>query len=109
MIRNVVFVVDNLSLPRCIKRIKAFYDMGLTVKVYGYNREEKLDNQLPPEIKPIMMGGLNDGRKYVSRAFKIRRDIRKIIKENKSDNSVFYSFGFGILFKFIPCRNIRKG
>jgi glycosyltransferase involved in cell wall biosynthesis len=102
MIRNVVFVVDNLSLPRCIKRIKAFYDKGLTVKVYGYNREEKLDNQLPPEIKPIMMGGLKDGRKYVSRAFKIRRDIRKIIKENKSDNSVFYSFGFvsSLFFSF---------
>ena len=93
MISNVIFVVDNLSIPRCIKRIKAFYDEGISVIVYGYDRGKNLNNQFPQEIRPIILGSVLDGKGYVSRFFNVRRDIKRIIEENKHGNNVFYSFG----------------
>lgn len=91
---NVIFVVDNLSSPRCIKRIKAFYDEGFSVKVYGYDRGKNLNNQLPQQIEPIVLGKITNGKGYLLRAFNMRRDIKRIIKENINTNSMYYSFGF---------------
>lgn len=110
MISNVIFVVDNLSIPRCIKRIKAFYDEGISVIVYGYDRGKNLNNQFPQEIRPIILGSVLDGKGYVSRFFNVRRDIKRIIEENKHGNNVFYSFGFvsSLLFSLTKERFIYE-
>ena len=91
---KIVFVVDNLSIPRCIKRINAFVEAGFQVKVYGYDRGKNLNNQLPQEIQPTILGIMADGKGYFSRLSTIRKDIKRVVDENKDKNTVFYSFGF---------------
>ncbi len=92
--KNVVFIVDNLSLPRCIKRINAFIEQGMKVKVYGYDRGSSHGNQFPPEIPVVILRHLNDGRDYFSKLKAIRHDVKKVLSENSDDNSVIYAFGF---------------
>ena len=44
--KNIIFIVQQISQPRCIKRIKNFIDAGYKVRVFGFNNglyQENLD------------------------------------------------------------------
>ena len=91
---RVVFIVDNLSLPRCIKRITAFIEHGVNVKVYGYDRGRSHCNQFPFDVHVVILRQLTDGKDYFSKLKSIKDDVRRVVIENSDDDSIFYSFGF---------------
>lgn len=104
--KTIVFIVQQLSQPRCIKRISTIQDAGFPIKVYGF------DNGLYSEnIKnlPFKATKVITRNKEANKLEKIRffhSSIKQIIKENKS-NSIFYFFGFEIacIAYLSGCRN----
>lgn len=102
---SVVFIVQQLSQPRCIKRISAIQKAGIPIKVYGFDNglyNSNLD-KLPFSITAIIKRD-----KTVSRLKKIIffiRTVKRIMNEN-SQNDLFYLFGFeiGIISYFLKCK-----
>lgn len=92
---TIVFIAFQLSQPRCIKRIKAIYDAGFDVKVYGFDSgvyNESLKH-LPFPVVRIIKRDKTAGRS--KKIYSLSAQIRQIVLENKKD-SLFYLFGYEI-------------
>lgn len=92
--KKIVFIVDSLSQPRCIKRILSFANNGYECCVYGYDRSRYSCNVFPPCIKVTVLGEMRDGTDYLKKFIQLMKDIKRIIHENKKDSPIYYSFGF---------------
>jgi succinoglycan biosynthesis protein ExoL len=102
---EIVFIVQSITQPRCIKRIEAFINAGYNVKVYGFQTglySENLENVSFP-IEKIITRNKKDSR--LKKIFFFYNQIRKILKKNRK--SVFYFFGFeiGAIANIIGCPN----
>jgi len=92
---TIVFIALQLSQPRCIKRIKAFYDAGFQIKVYGFDSglyNESLKS-LPFPVERIIRRDKNQGKLKKIESF--ITPIKQILRENKGD-CLFYLFGYEI-------------
>ncbi len=94
MSNKVVFVVDSLSQPRCIKRILSFANAGYECEVFGYDRNKYNCNTLPDSIKVTVLGEMHDGKDYYKKIAVLRKDIQKIINSQQGQDPLYYSFGF---------------
>lgn len=92
--RKIIFVVDSLSQPRCIKRILSFVHAGYECEVYGYDRNKYNCNSLPKDIPVTVLGEMHDGVDYFKKLKMLRQDIRGIVIKHKNESPVYYSFGF---------------
>ena len=92
---NIVFIALQLSQPRCIKRIKAIYDSGFQIKVYGFDSGLYNDslNSLPFPVERIIKRDKNKSK--LMKIWSFISPIRQILHENKKE-SLFYLFGFEI-------------
>lgn len=103
--KTCVFIVPQLSQPRCIKRIKSIYDAGIPIKVYGFDRGLYSENiaNIPFPVERIIV---YPGKNKFSRLFFIIKTIRNIIRTNKKD-SVFYLFSFEVAYyaTMMGCKN----
>ena len=91
----IVFIALQLSQPRCIKRIKALYEAGFQIKVYGFDSglyNESLES-LPFPVERIIKRDKNQNKLKKIKSF--ITPIRQILRENKGD-SLFYLFGYEI-------------
>lgn len=95
---KIVFFLTSLSQPRCLKRIKALYEAGYEVEVYGYCRGFYDINTLPSIIKVQNWGIIDSGSKYIDRFFKNRRNIKQAIEKQYKENILYYAFGFDLAF-----------
>lgn len=98
----IVFIVQQLSQPRCIKRIKTFYDAGFPIKVYGFETGVYSDNikNIDFPIERLIKRSRYDSKRKKVMLFV--KTIKQIVKENNK-NDVFYCFGFdfGLLMRFL--------
>ncbi|MCH4896290.1 glycosyltransferase [Marinilabiliaceae bacterium JC040] len=88
MKKKIVFIVGALTLPRCIRRIEAFYEAGYDIKVYGYSRGVNMLNEYDSNIPIENLGKLKNGSGYVSKVYNLYKDVNYIIKNNKG--ALFY-------------------
>ncbi|RGN33239.1 glycosyltransferase [Bacteroides oleiciplenus] len=95
---KIVFFLASLSQPRCLKRIKALYEAGCEVEVYGYSRGFYDINTLPSTIQVHNWGIVESGNKYIDRFFKNRRNIKQAIEKQDRENILYYAFGFDLAF-----------
>lgn len=99
---NIVFIVQQLSQPRCIKRIKTFHDAGFPIKVYGFDSGAYSDNikNIDFPVERIIKRSRYDSKK--NKVLLFIRTIKQIVQENDK-NDVFYCFGFdfGLLMRFL--------
>ena len=100
--RNVVFIVQQLSQPRCVKRIEEFNDFGFRKRVFGF------DNGL-------YSGNLENLNYHIEKIWKIKREysqLRKFreyfkfiqfVKKEVKKEDIIYAFGFelGLLISFL--------
>ena len=85
---EVVFIVQSITQPRCIKRIEAFIHAGYKVKVYGFQTglyTENLDNVTFP-IEKIITRDKKDSR--LKKVLFFLSQIRQRINQNKK--SLFF-------------------
>lgn len=106
MKNDIVFIALQLSQPRCIKRIKAIYDAGFQIKVYGFDSglyNESLKS-LPFPVERIIRRDKNQGKlkKIVSFVY----SLKQILRDNKGSN-LFYLFGYEIasLVYLLGCKH----
>jgi glycosyltransferase involved in cell wall biosynthesis len=102
---EIVFIVQSITQPRCIKRIEAFINAGYKVKVYGFQTglfTENLTTVTFP-IEKIISRDKKDSR--LKKVFFFCNQIREILKQNKK--CVFYFFGFeiGAIAYLLGCSN----
>lgn len=105
--KRIIFIVPQLSQPRCIKRIQSFQEHGYTSKVYGF--DNGLYNvslqQLPFPVTEVIKRD-----KTANRLQKIGffvSTIKRILLSNKSEDNIFYLFGFevGSIAYLLGCKN----
>lgn len=104
MQKKIIFILESISQPRCIKRVKSFLSAGYDVEIYGYNRDVYNMNLDNLEIGVEILGELSDGRNYLTKILKFREDVKTIIQKNPND-ALYYSFGFGISFFMMKYRS----
>ncbi len=104
--KQIVFIVQQLSQPRCIKRIDTIQTAGFPIKVYGFDNGLYSDNlkNLPFRIHEIIKRDKTKGR--FSKILFFYSTIKRIIHENSHD-SIFYLFGFeiGCIAHLLGCKN----
>lgn len=92
---NIIFIALQLSQPRCIKRIKAVYDAGFNIKVYGFDSglyNESLKT-LPFPVERIIRRDKN--QRKLGKIIFIGSCIKQIICDN-SKKDLYYLFGYEI-------------
>lgn len=101
--KTVVFIVGQLSQPRCIKRIESVQKAGIPIKVYGYNNGLYEENLKKNSFVPT--GYLENKGNIFMRRMSPYLQIRKIFKENS--HSVFYVFGYHLadILYTVGCRS----
>lgn len=101
--KTIVFIVGQLSQPRCIKRIESVQKAGIPFKVYGYNNGLYEENLKKANFLPT--GYLINKGNVFMRRLSPYLQIRKIYKENK--HSIFYVFGYNLadILYTVGCRN----
>lgn len=104
--KTIVFIVHQLSQPRCIKRISTIQDAGFPIKVYGFLTEAYTENlkNIPFKIHETIKRDKSANK--INKILSFRATIKRILKENKHD-CIFYFFGFEIaaIAYFLGCRN----
>lgn len=102
---RIIFIVDMLSQPRCIKRVTAIAKAGFDCSVYGYDRGAYSVNTYPDNIQVHTLGTLPSGSGNFYKLYKNIKDINRIVKENGRNNVLYYSFGilasFGLYLKHV--------
>ena len=102
---RIVFIVLQLSQPRCIKRITSFLKDNWIVKVYGYRNgfyEENIQS-LPFTINDTFYINPNQKNKII-RKYKSYQFLKDIILKENGNETIFYLMGahigiFGSFFK----------
>lgn len=99
---TIVFIVDNIALPRCIKRVIAFYNSGYKCIVFGYSRKGGYINNLPEAIQFESLGVLPEGGGYFNKISRVHSDVKSIVNKYKGECRYFYTFGFvaGLMISF---------
>lgn len=102
---KIVFIVQQLSQPRCVKRINTIWESGHNVKVYGYDNDMYSDNlkNYPFPIERIIKRRKEDSK--LKKIWFFIKNVRDIIKEN--EGAVFYLFGFelGTIGRLFGCKH----
>lgn len=92
---KVIFLVQHLAQPRCIKRILSVKDAGFEVEVHGFDRGNYSGNirQLTEhgiEIKTLIQSKeLSKTKKLLAYASMVKKVARK-----KAKGDIIYAFGF---------------
>lgn len=102
---EIVFILNGISQPRCLKRIKEFIDNGYQIKVYGFDRHDGVKNN--PGF-PIEIIGEMQNRVYSHRFKTMWRGLRHVFKSTDKNNSVYYLFGLdNVLFSKLLCPRMK--
>lgn len=91
---RIVFFLQSLSQPRCIKRVLALHEAGHSVEVFGYSRGFYDVNTFPNDIIVVDWGKIASGSHYLIRFIKLIRNVKRVLHNNKTTDVLYYAFGF---------------
>lgn len=93
---KIVFLLESISQPRCIKRVNSFISKGYDVDIYGIDRGKYNENANIQGKKIHVIGKQIDGRKHINKFFSNQTELKRIVKDYNPHNTIFYSFGFAL-------------
>lgn len=97
--RKIFFIIPQLSQPRCIKRVNAFYNNGFDVEVYGFENGlySKNTRLYPCEIHRYTVNGRIPKNKAIRQNIRLVREVRNVLKKD----DIVYIFGieFAVYYK----------
>ena len=101
---KIIFVINSIQNPRCIKRVNEFIDMGYDVNAYAFNRGDSVFND-DVRFEINVLETYSNDLSYVKRLPILYNSIKSIVKENK--NAVYYLFGLEVamMFKFVTSKH----
>ena len=93
--REIIFIVQQLSQPRCIKRITNFIDAGYQVRVFGINNGLYQENlhRANFDVEESML--INKNGRTLTKIVQYFTFIRYALQAAKKENIV-YAFGFEV-------------
>lgn len=103
---KVLFLVQHLGQPRCIKRILAIKEAGFEVEVHGFDRGYYSEN-----INMLVENGVivkqiipSNGLSKISKLLSYSKLVRYVVNE-MSSNDIIYAFGFEMatLTRLLTC------
>tara|TARA_B110000240_G_scaffold184617_1_gene219435 strand:+ start:2963 stop:4066 length:1104 start_codon:yes stop_codon:yes gene_type:complete len=92
---NIVFIVQQLSQPRCIKRIQLFRDAGYNCHVFGFNNGLYTDNLEGIDFDINEKWYINKSLNKVKKIGIYKNKIEHVINQINSED-IIYAFGFEI-------------
>ena len=98
MSAKIIFILNSLSQPRCIRRIIAFDKADFDIVVYGFDRKIYNENLMPDHIPTVNLGFLENGQSYLKRIFYYKSKLFEVFKRHKNDNAIYYVMGMDIAF-----------
>ena len=102
--QRIIIILSSLNHPRLIKRVLSLDKMNVPITVYGYERNSRSPNHFPENITVHKMGDIINGENYLKRLLIYYKSLKKIFKENHSQE-VYYVSSFDLsLF----CRLFRR-
>ena len=92
---KIIFLVQHLGQPRCIKRILSIKDAGYDVLVYGFDRGNYSENinQLLEQNVLLKESITSKGLSKIEKIKAYIRIVRKAVKDASKDDLI-YAFGF---------------
>lgn len=86
---KIVFILETIDAPRMMKRILEFIDKKYEVEVYGFKHFREKTLSAPSDYTINVIGEINQAS-YWLRIKTIIRGIRKVLKETKGQDVLYY-------------------
>lgn len=97
--KEVVFILTSSVNPNSIKRIDEFISRGNKVKAYGFKRDVDVPNK-SKYVEVEILGNFKNNLSYYKRCAIIYKGIRKVLKETKAQESIYYLVGLDVAMFF---------
>ena len=94
--KKIVFILNNISITRCLKRVSEFIDNGYDVDVYGFEKLGEEGYATPSNFNITVIGGFSRSQSYFERLKVYYRSLKPIFKKYKGQDVIFYYFFFNI-------------
>lgn len=101
--RTIVFITPNISQPRCIKRVEAFFNHGWQCIVYGYTRGLYDVNSFAEGIDVRVLSSMTSANNS-GKFRQVFKDVRRIVTKHKEKDVVYYAFGLLPALSFLLLR-----
>ena len=94
---KIVFVLNAVSIPRCIKRVEEFVSRGYDVDVYAFDRGS--DVVTTSKYFEVQIIGKHDiSMSYPKRAVVIWDSLKKLFKQYNDQDVIYFLFFFDVAF-----------
>lgn len=91
--RKIIFIVQQLSQPRCIRRIESVVEAGFEYKVYGFDNDLYSKNLENIKFDIELAYKIGKKKSKLSKLTAYFRLIRRAVKESDT-NDIVHVFGF---------------
>lgn len=96
--KKIVFVLNNISLTRCLKRVSEFIDNGYDVDVYGFEKIGEEGYAAPSNFDISVIGRFSRRQSYFDRLKVYYKSLKPLFEKYKGQDVIFYYFFFNIAF-----------
>lgn len=96
--KKIVFVLNNITLTRCIKRVSEFIENGYDVDVYGFEKQGEEGYAVPSDFNISVIGVFSRKQSYFERLMVYYKSLKQLFKKYEHQDVIFYYFFFNIAF-----------
>lgn len=94
--KKIVFVLNNITITRCLKRVSEFIENGYEVEAYGFEKLGEEGYATPPNYKITVIGQFSRSQSYSDRLKVYYKSLKPLFKKYKGQDVIFYYFFFNI-------------
>lgn len=103
--KKIVFILNSITLTRCLKRVSEFIENGYDVEVYGFKQLSGESYATPPNFDITVIGTFSREQSYFVRLITYYKSLKALFKKYKGQDVIFYYFFFNIAFAArLSCR-----
>lgn len=103
--KKIVFILNNITITRCLKRITEFIENGYEVDVYGFKKHDEEGYAQPKGFEISVLGVFSQEQSYFARLKVYYKSLKPLFKKYKKQDVIFYYFFFNIAFAArLQCR-----
>jgi len=99
--KKIVFILNVDEKPRYYKRIEEFYERGFVVDVYAFKRYESAGLTL--SVPVTIVDTYKPNISFRERLPKVINGVKRIVKQYKRENVLYYIFGLDVASVFRYC------
>ena len=96
--KKIVFILNNITITRCLKRVSEFIDNGYDVDVYGFEQQIGESYATPSNFNITIIGKYSRKESYFARLKTYYKSLKPLFKKYKGQDVIFYYFFFNIAF-----------